>query len=266
MRVDEEKQKEKIKIQMLDFLEKYKRRPKKAEYLNRYNLSCPRTIKKYYESINRLLRECGEHVPITIREVTKKDIIRQINDFYKREGRLPVKEEFVLSNNLPTIQHIQKYFTGIEEAKIASGFNVSNRKKEYTKIEVIEIIKQFNEKNGRLPKKAEIKGANGFPSINKMRALFGILGLAYEAAGFKTKSKKKLNYDKVELEELVIKKYKEKGGRLKFGEIDEDKEFPKARTVCNVLRKQTLAEMWEYLEDKYKLKEYVNFKKIKELT
>lgn len=116
MRVDEEKQKEKIKIQMLDFLEKYKRRPKKAEYLNRYNLSCPQTIKKYYESINRLLRECGEHVPITIWEVTKKDIIRQINDFYKREGRLPVKEEFVLSNNLPTIQHIQKYFTGIEEA------------------------------------------------------------------------------------------------------------------------------------------------------
>ena len=77
MRVDEEKQKEKIKIQMSAFLKKYKRRPTKKEFYNKYNLPCARTIKKYYGSIDNLLRECGEHVPITIREVTREDIINK---------------------------------------------------------------------------------------------------------------------------------------------------------------------------------------------
>ena len=35
MRVDEEKQKEKIKIQMSDFLKKYKRRPTKEEFYSK---------------------------------------------------------------------------------------------------------------------------------------------------------------------------------------------------------------------------------------
>ena len=259
MRVDEEKQKEKVKIQMSDFLKKYKRRPTKKEYHSKYNLSCPRTIKKYYGSIDNLMRECGEHVPITIREVTRDDIIRQINDFYKRKGRLPVKEEFILSNDLPTIQHIKKYFSGISEAKIASGFNVSDKKKENTEEEVIEAIQKFHAENDRLPRKDEIKAEYGFPSINKVKALFGNLRFAYEAAGFKTNFRKNI-YEKIEIEALVVEKYKEKGRRLTFKEMDEDKELPKYRTVCNILRKQKLSEMWDYLEEKYRLERYVNRK------
>jgi hypothetical protein len=264
MRVDEKKQKEKIKIQMSDFLKKYKRRPTKHEYYNRYNLSCPRTIKKYYGSIDNLLRECGEHVPITIREVTREDIIRQIKDFYKREGRLPKKEEFILSNDLPTIQHIKKYFRGITEAKIASGFNVSDRTKEITEEEVIKAIQNFHEQNERLPNKNEIKAQYGFPSINKVKALFGSLRFAYEAAGFKT-SFRVNKYEKIEVESLVVEKYKEKGRRLTFKEINEDKELPTYRTVCNILRKQKLSEMWDYLEEKYRLKRYINRKESRKL-
>ena len=259
MRVDEKKQKEKVKIQMSDFLKKYKRRPTKEEFHNKYNLSCARTIKKYYGSIDNLLRECGEHVPITIREVTKEDIIRQINDFYKREGRVPIKEDFILSNDLPTIQHIKKYFSGMVEAKIASGFNVSDRKREYTEEEVIKAIQKFYEANERLPYKNEIKAEYGFPSINKVKALFGNLKFAYESAGFKRNFRKN-KYDRIEVEALVVEKYKEKGRRLTFKEMDEDKELPKYRTVCNILRKQKLSEMWDYLEEKYRLERYVNRK------
>ena len=261
MRVDEEKQKEKIKIQMSAFLKKYKRRPRKEEYYNKYNLSCPRTIKKYYGSIDNLFRECGEHVPITIKEVTREDIIRQINDFYKREGRVPVKEEFILSNDLPTISHIKKYFSGITEAKIASGFNVSDRTKENTEEEVIEAIQKFYEENERLPNKNEIKAQYGFPSINKVKALFGSLRFAYETAGYKT-SFRENKYEKVEVENLVVKKYKERGRRLTFREMNEDKELSTYRTVCNILRKQKLSEMWDYLEEKYRLKRYVNKKNL----
>ena len=259
MRVDEEKQKEKIKIQMSAFLKKYKRRPTKKEFYNKYNLPCARTIKKYYGSIDNLLRECGEHVPITIREVTREDIIRQIKDFYKREGRLPVKEEFILSNDLPTIQHIKKYFSGMVEAKIASGFNVSDRIKENTEEEVIEAIQKFYKENERLPNKNEIKAQYGFPSINKVKALFGTLRIAYEAAGFK-RSFRANKYEKVEVEALIVEKYKEIGRRLTFREINEDKELPTYRTVCNILRKQKFSEMWDYLEEKYRLKRYVNKK------
>ena len=260
MRVDERKQKEKVKIQMSAFLKKYKRRPTKKECYNKYNLPCARTIKKYYGSIDNLLRECGEHVPITIREVTREDIIRQINDFYKREGRVPVKEDFILSNDLPTIQHIKKYFSGMVEAKIASGFKVSDRAKEYTEEEVIKAIQKFHEENERLPNKNEIKAEYGFPSINKVKALFGTLRFAYESAGFKTNFRKN-KYERIEVETLVVEKYKEKGRKLSFREINEDRELPTYRTVCNILRKQKLSEMWDYLEEKYRLERYKNRKK-----
>ena len=58
---------------------------------------------------------------------------------------------------------------------------------------------------------------------------------------------------KVEIEALVVEKYKEKGRRLTFREINEDEKLPTYRTVCNILRKQKLSEMWEYLEEKYRL-------------
>ena len=253
VRIDEKKQKEKIKIQMIEFLKKYNRKPSKKEYCNKYNMVCMNTIKKYYGSVDKLIRECGGHAPITIREVTREDIIMHIKMFYRKKGRLPSNGDFILSNDMPTISHIKKYFNGIAEAQIASGFLVSDRKKNYTEEEVIKAIQKFYEENERLPKKNEIKAQNGFPSINRVKALFGNLKSAYESAGYKTNYRKN-KYEKLEVETLILKKYKEKGRRLSFREINEDKELPMYRTVCNILGKQKLSEMWYYLEKKYKLK------------
>ena len=153
---------------MSDFFKKYKRRPRKEEYYNKYNLSCPRTIKKYYGSIDNLFRECGEHVPITIKEVTREDIIRQINDFYKREGRVPVKEEFILSNDLPTISHIKKYFSG-EKIKII-GKNILPqlfKRLSDTEIETpqankseIDMLKKENYEKAKIKEALEIANGN----------------------------------------------------------------------------------------------------------
>ena len=99
-----------------------------------------------------------------------------------------------------------------------------------------------------------MKAKNGLPPIRKLKALFGTVRAAREAAGLtKGIGKNKTYIDKEKLEELLLEKYKEKGRRLTSREIREDKELVTLGTIYSTLRKQTLKEAWEYMEKKYKL-------------
>ena len=56
----------------------------------------------------------------------------------------------------------------------------------------------------------------------------------------------------------MVEKYKEYGRQLKIKEIDIEKELPTGSTLVSLLGFQSIEDMWEYMESKYKLKRYVN--------
>lgn len=242
--------KEEIIKQVKDFIKKNGRKPMKSEFNMKHNLPSPRTARNYFGTVVELFRECGLDEPLTIKEIKKEDIIRSIQEFYEEKGRLPKKAEFIKKNKLPTIDQIKLYFKGIGEAENASGFKVGEKKKIYTKneVEVIEAMKKFYEEEERLPLKEEIKAENGFPSINKVRALFGTLRNAKEAAGFKANGKKTTKKDMYEIKKLLLKKYNEKKRRLKASEIDSDEDLPNYATTCNIMEAQSYEELWRKIE------------------
>ena len=212
------------------------------------------TVDKYFGSKEKLYIELG-YIGKTYGELlSKKEIIEKIREFYKKEGREPRQEDFRVKNDLPTYKNIKKYFSGITEAKILAGFKVADQYRIYTREEAINELQTFYEREERYPLKGDMKAKNGLPPIRKLKALFGTVRAAREAAGLtKGIGKNKTYIDKEKLEELLLEKYKEKGRRLTSREIREDKELVTLGTIYSTLRKQTLKEAWEYMEKKYKL-------------
>ena len=237
--------KEDIIKRVKEFMEKNGRKPMKSEFNMKHNLPSPRTVRNYFGTTVELFRECGLDEPLTIKEITKEDVIRLIQEYHKKNGSLPKKADFIIKNQLPTIDQIKLYFKGIRDAENAAGFKVGEKKKIYTKIEVIEAIKNFYKEKERLPLKEEIKAENGFPSINKVRALFGTLRKAKEEAGFETTGKKSTENNGYEIKELLLNKYKENGRRLKASEIDADEDLPNYATTCNIMEAQSYDELWK---------------------
>ena len=98
----------------------------------------------------------------------------------------------------------------------------------------------------------------GLPSRNKIIAVFGSYAEAKEAAGLPVLKKQRSFYDKIKVEKILVEKYKEYGRQLKIKEIDIEKELPTGSILVSLLGFQSIEEMWEYMESKYKLKRYVN--------
>ncbi len=249
-----EEKKEEIRKQVKAYIIKTGQLPSSPLYKSYNKLPSRMTVDKYFGSKEKLYIELG-YIGKTYGELlSKKEIIEKIREFYKKEGREPRQEDFRVKNDLPTYKNIKKYFSGITEAKILAGFKVADQYRIYTREEAINELQTFYEREERYPLKGDMKAKNGLPPIRKLKALFGTVRAAREAAGLtKGIGKNKTYIDKEKLEELLLEKYKEKGRRLTSREIREDKELVTLGTIYSTLRKQTLKEAWEYMEKKYKL-------------
>ena len=134
-----------------------------------------------------------------------------------------------------------------------AGFKIADQHRIYTRKEAIKALQNFYKRKERYPLKVDMKAENNLPPIRKLKALFGTVRAAREAAGLtETIGKNKTYIVKEELEELLLIKYKEKG-RLTSKEIRNDKELSVLSSIYSTLRKQTLKKVWEYMERKYRI-------------
>ena len=243
---------------MKKFIEKTGRKPHEHEYRLKYGLPSIVVINRYYGNKSELLKEFGYERGIVGNGITKDQISEMIQSFYEREGRKPEARDFKKKNNMPSMEQIYFHYSGINEATGVLGFKDSPRRKKYTQKEALKGLRDFYMREGREPLKADIKNENGLPSLKKLRSLFGTLGEAKEKANIPMKMRKKAFYTKYGIEELLVEKYLEKGGKLTIKEIDYDRDLPSAGTILNLLRIQLVDDLWKYLEKKYKLKKHLN--------
>ena len=248
-----EEKKEKIRNQVREFINRTGKLPVNSDYISWNGLPSLTYVNKLFGNKNKLYVELGHTGKKFGEQLSKEQVIEKIKNFYKRTGREPLQNEFRIENDLPTLPDIKRYFKGKTEAKIEAGFKLAMKSKVYTKKEAIEALKAFYEREKRYPLKVDMKAENGLPPIIKLRSLFGTLREARAAAGMEVFGKKKTYLVKDDLEELLVKKYKEKGGRLTSAEIYIDKDLPNPSGVLNALRIQKLTDMWKYIEKKYKL-------------
>ena len=245
--------KEKIKKMIKEFIEKNKRLPSTNEYLFCNGLPNMSKVVLFYGHISNLYEELGYKEKQFRVMLSREQIIEKIQNFYKREGREPKAREFTISNDLPTDKDIEMHFKGKVEAKIAAGYKLSERSKRYTKKETIEALKSFYEREDRCPLKTDMKAINALPPLRSVRALFGTLRSARESAGLKSFGKGQTYTVKEDFEELLARRYKEKGRRLTNMEIERDRDLPSVVAILGCLGIQKLPDAWKYIEKKYKL-------------
>ncbi|WP_253351570.1 homing endonuclease associated repeat-containing protein [Sebaldella sp. S0638] len=246
-------QKIEIKKMVKEFIEKNGRLPLKKEYLSSNGLPHMSKVVLFYGHKSNLYAELGYKEKQFSVMLSREQIIEKIQNFYKREGREPRAREFTMSNDLPTDKDIEMYFNGKVEAKIAAGFKLSERSKKYTRKEVIEALKTFYEREGRNPLKTDMKAINSLPPLRAVRALFGTVRVARERSGLKSFGKKETSILREDFEELLVKRYMEKGKRLTNMEIERDEDLPSVVAILGNLGIQKLPDAWEYIEKKYKL-------------
>lgn len=124
-----EEKKEKIRKQVKLYIIKTGKLPSKLAYRPYNELPSMMSIYKYFGSKEKLYKELGYSSKKFGELLSKKQVIKRIQEFYRKEGREPGLRDFRVKNNLPTYKNIKKYFSGITEAKILAGFKTADHYK-----------------------------------------------------------------------------------------------------------------------------------------
>lgn len=206
---DEEFGKELLK-KIDDFIKKHNRLPKMTEYTVANGLASKNTVIKYLGDINTLLKNrYPEHFSD---KWDANKIRRSVEIFRIRHQRLPLMKEFTEKNNLPSITEFKKYCGDVFETLKQWYPEFEKTNKMIPKDEILLMIDQFVEKNGRMPTVSEYREENGLPSYTTVKKRCGnneqILNERYPHL---------FTYRKQWNEEKIIKAFDEfvrKNGRL----------------------------------------------------
>ena len=163
----EEIKRNKIKEEIVEKVKKFMKRegrfPSPPDYYVKNSIPNRSVVRKYFKSVDDLYVACTGEKKVRFSKMTKEDLILSVQEFYRINGRLPMKKEFILKNNLPSPNMVKKHYGGISELKNAAGFEIIIPGKKVTEEEIIRSLKDFYEREGRSPKAQEMTSKYGLP-------------------------------------------------------------------------------------------------------
>lgn len=134
-------------------------------------------IKRYWGTMNNMKKELGlEIVQENMLDKTKsKDImIEELQSFIKELGRLPLRREINENKNMVNSQSYDKYFGSLDDLYIYLGY-IPNKKSialHMTNQEIIDMYKEFIEKNNYVPSVDFISNIYTLPSTSTIMRRF----------------------------------------------------------------------------------------------
>jgi len=155
------------------------REVKKGETINeimkKFNVK-RRTVQKRIKKLNLNVKSSKkEHT-----KYTKEQLLKILKDIYRYEGRVPTTKVLDSSSNYPSHSVYNKYFVSFTNALIQAGFKV--RKKDYSKDEALDLLKELSKKLGKVPACRDLKNNKNLPSFYYYRKTFGSWNKALKEA------------------------------------------------------------------------------------
>jgi hypothetical protein len=139
---------------------------------------------------------------------SKIELINYMTDFYNIHGRTPKMEDFAREDYFPPPLIYFRKFGSWNKALNESGLRV-NVRKDYTKKELLNLLRKKSKELGRAPKGRELKEDINLPSEVTYSNYFGTLNNAVEIAGLKIEK-----YNRKWEKEELLRKLKEKATQL----------------------------------------------------
>jgi hypothetical protein len=160
---------EEIIIMFKDFANKLGRTPSQQDICNKRKINkeflTTDVIRIRFGGINNLAKLCGLQ-PNVLLGITDEELIKNLKDFYNKNGFIPSKKNFINYKELPNISFYERRFNGILNALEIAGIPLSKErlssknKNTLSKEEIINIFIRFYNNNGFMPKLKELSMYN----------------------------------------------------------------------------------------------------------
>lgn len=117
---------------------------------------------------------------------TKQDLIEEIHQFQKENGRPPTQRDFENNSEYPSYITYYRKFGSFSMALIAAGFgpNKDGRKQIYTRQNLIEEMQRFEKENRRRPTEKDFSNNPNYPNRQTIINQFGSWNAAKILSGF----------------------------------------------------------------------------------
>ncbi len=119
------------------------------------------------------------------RAYTKEELIKAIQQFVKKNNRLPKTPDFRNKFGLHSLEAYRRMIGDYKTILKVAGFEENWSVNRWTRKELIDAVQKFYKKNGRVPRAYEFTPKEGYPSRGAYCREFGCFSKGVEAAGFK---------------------------------------------------------------------------------
>ena len=220
-------------------------------------------IKKQYDGkelpdivlINKYggVKKVRKMVTFELKEDKRANVIKKIQEFYERTGEVPKTKDFHKDNGLFWPAVVYDCFKSIGDALEAANLTEKRAGIKFdTKTKVIQAIKDFYEKNGRLPEQNEYKKKNGLPEIKFVCRLFGGRKQAEIEAGFKNYHLYS-KYNPDDIMQILIDEYEKRGEKkMNYLEINDSENLPNYVIIKKLFKTNTANELWKRVDENYR--------------
>jgi len=160
----------------------------------------PSTYKNHFCSFSWALRKAG----LQKREChSKKELLKALRSLYLKLKRSPRREDLGRKNNIASSTCFAKRFGSVNNALRLANIPINKTQKEYTKKELIRLLRSSAKKLGRTPRRKDIYSDNSMPDPNTYKNRFGSFNNAIRIAGLGINNSKFFYYSNDELIDLL---------------------------------------------------------------
>jgi len=218
--------KELVLLSLQTFYDKYKEFPKQKDLQNKNNLPSVETIKRYFESCDKLYNQ----IDSTYLKYEKKkrwnkeNVISSLNKFQEVLKRQITQEDLLYQTDVPSVPTIKQLFGSWEIIQSILGYKPT---RSYTDEELLEILREKEIELRRSPRQSDFYSNENNPSASTISIRFKTWKNALEKAGLDS-SKTQIHHFWTDLEllNLLVTKTNEYGRNLSYSDIDHDKSMP----------------------------------------
>ena len=219
--------KELVKL-VLDYSNEVKRVPKMKEVTKNPNLPSINQFLKNFKTWNNFLRESGLEINY-VSKYSKEELIKLLIKFKEQNNRSPKLEDLINKEHTPSISCFFRHFGSWNNALREAGLTI-NVRKDYTKKELLLLLKKKSKELGRAPIQKEMNSDKNYPTSPLYQKYFGSWNNALREANLETKYIFR-KWTKKEIISVLKNKYKELGKTPGIRDFDSDSRTPGKGTV-----------------------------------
>lgn len=165
------------------FYYEHKRAPTAKDMGVGGKLPHPDTLRSRFGGLKKAFDLAGIPIPtillgVEIAKGTDEELLQLLREFFQKHRRSPRMTELTVKNGLPGWTVLQRRFgsnigLAYERAGIPVPTNIGRGLKRWTKDQMLESIRQFYVKHGRVPNQADFRNKYGLPSYTSIYINFG---------------------------------------------------------------------------------------------